>query len=91
MRIVGFSYRTLNTRPTFQQASFNSTGENKALYAHSRSRTPQNYCTAAAAVVVIPSDVIGWGFSIELTTLGRIHTPNNLHSITPAKTEDLPN
>ena len=51
MRLVGFSYRTHNTRPTFQQPAFNSTGENKALYVHIRGRTPLNYCTAAAVVV----------------------------------------
>ena len=36
MREVGIYYRTHNTRPTFQQPSFHSTGENKALYIHSR-------------------------------------------------------
>ena len=50
MRGVGFSYHT-HTRSAFQQPSFNSTGENKALYAHIRSRTPLKYCTATAVVV----------------------------------------
>ena len=30
-------------------------------------------------------------FLIAVTTLGRIHNPDNLHSIPPAKTEDVPN
>ena len=52
MRLVGFSYRTHNTRPTFLPPLFNSTRERKALYVHIRSRAPLNYRTAAAAAAV---------------------------------------
>ena len=51
MRLAGFSYPTHDTWPTVQQPSFNSAGENKALYVHIRSRTPLNYCIVAAVVV----------------------------------------
>ena len=52
MRLVSLSYRTHSTRPTCQQPTFNSTGESKALYVDIRSRTPLNYWTATAVVVV---------------------------------------
>ena len=52
MRLFVFSDQTHNTRPTFQQPSFNSTGENKALHVRSRSRTALYYCTAAVGVSI---------------------------------------
>ena len=117
MRLVGFLYRTHNTRPTFQQPSFNSTGENKGSYVHSRSRTPLNYCTAAVVVstripmrlqrsdftaaavdsractttCMIPSDLNGWFFLSNSQHSADFILPSNLHSIPPAKTEDVPN
>ena len=115
MRLDGFSFRTHNTRPTFQPPLFNSTGEIKALYVHAQSRTPLNYCTAAAVLgvsaripmrlrrldlpaavdspstcdhLLIPSDVIDFFLSNSQHSAEFILP---LHSIVPAKTEDVPN